>query len=219
MDRMTSHRTDRLEAKTDLVLPDGFDYLPGYYDHVQQQALLADVRALLAAAPLFEQRMPKSGALLSVRMSNAGDVGWVTDKERGYRHEQKHPITGHKWPAIPESLLALWNVVSRGAQPPNMCLINYYDADARLGLHQDLGAKSLGAPVVSVSLGDDAVFVVGGLNRKDRTRPIWLHSGDVVAFGGPSRLIFHGVNGIKLHSSDLLAEGGRFNLTLRRIEK
>ena len=203
----------------DAAYPEGFQYLPGYIDRQRQEALLQDVRAMLDAAPLFEQHMPKSGAPLSVRMSNAGPFGWVTDRDNGYRYQGTHPETGLAWPEIPPSLLQLWHDVTSHEQPPNMCLINYYDGDARLGLHQVRGEGSLNAPVVSISLGDDATFVVGGLTRKDPTRRILLHSGDVIAFGGRSRLIFHAVAGIQLHTSTLLSEGGRFNLTLRRIEK
>ncbi len=152
-------------------------------------------------------------------MSNAGKFGWVTDREEGYRYQETHPVTKETWPAIPASLLALWLKVTKHADPPNLCLINYYDGESRLGLHQDRGETSLNAPVVSVSLGDDATFVVGGLNRKDKTRRFSLHSGDVIAFGGPSRLIYHGVEEIRLNTSDLLNEGGRFNLTLRRLDR
>ena len=110
----------------------------------------------------------------------------------------------------------------REAQPPNLCLINFYSDDAKLGLHQDRGDSSLDAPVVSISLGDDATFLLGGLSRKDATRRLSLHSGDVVWFGGASWLIFHGVQGIKSGTSLLLDRiglpDGRINLTLRRIE-
>jgi DNA oxidative demethylase len=187
-------------------------------------ALMHDVKHVLASAPVFVQAMPRSGAPLSVRMSNAGQFGWVTNREHGYRYQETHPETGQPWPAIPERLLRVWTDVTGEVTPPNLCLINYYDSDARLGLHQDRGDSSLAAPVVSISLGDDATFVLGGLSRKDRTRRLELKSGDLIWFGGPSRLIFHGVQGIRHGTSSLLklagfAEDGRINLTLRRIDK
>jgi alkylated DNA repair protein (DNA oxidative demethylase) len=201
--------------------PDGFYFLPGHLDETAQIALTMDVGRLLQQAPLFEQRMPRTGAPMSVRMSNAGEYGWVTDRERGYRYQKKHPVTGEAWPAIPERLLKLWRDVSAEQQPPNLCLINFYDDEAKLGLHQDRGESSLAAPVVSISLGDDATFLLGGLSRKDPTRRLPLHSGDVVWFGGASRLIFHGVEGIRSGTSRLLDRiglpDGRINLTLRRI--
>jgi alkylated DNA repair protein (DNA oxidative demethylase) len=199
-------------------LPAGFHFLPGHFNAAEQTALLAELRQLLAEAPLFQQAMPRSGAPLSVRMSGAGTWGWVTDKVGGYRYQRTHPVTGQPWPAIPERLLRLWAEVTGEARPPNQCLINYYDAKARLGLHQDKDAVSLDGPVVSVSLGDDARFVVGGLSRQAPLQRLDLHSGDVVWFGGPGRLLFHGVDRIRFGSSALLAEGGRLNVTLRRIE-
>jgi alkylated DNA repair protein (DNA oxidative demethylase) len=201
---------------------DGFHFLPGYLDETSQIALTLDVGRLFEKAPLFEQRMPRTGAPLSVRMSNAGDYGWVTDREKGYRYQRTHPVTGEAWPAIAERLLKLWSDLTRERQPPNLCLINFYSDDAKLGLHQDRGDSSLDAPVVSISLGDDATFLLGGLSRKDATRRLSLHSGDVVWFGGASRLIFHGVQGIKSGTSRLLDRiglpNGRINLTLRRID-
>jgi DNA oxidative demethylase len=204
------------------VFPAGFHYCPDYLDAVAQQGLLSDVSTILGEAPLFRQKMPRTGAPLSVRMSSAGQLGWVTDRDGGYRYQAKHPVTGEPWPPIPNSLLKIWSGITAEALPPNLCLINYYDEDAKLGLHQDRGEASLEAPVVSISLGDEATFLLGGLTRREPVRRLSLRSGDVVWFGGPSRLIFHGVEGIQYGSSRLLKEngfagGGRINLTLRRI--
>jgi len=168
--------------------------------------------------------MPRTGAPLSVRMSNAGEFGWVTDRDGGYRYQTAHPVTGKPWPAIPSSLLNQWSQTTSESEAPNLCLINYYDQEARLGLHQDRGDSSLAAPVVSISLGDEATFLLGGVLRKNPVRRLALRSGDVIWFGGPSRLIFHGVESIRYGSSQLLktggiAEGGRLNLTLRRIDR
>jgi alkylated DNA repair protein (DNA oxidative demethylase) len=202
-------------------LPDGFYFLRGRLDEAAQVALTLDVGRLLQKAPLFEQRMPRTGARMSVRMSNAGEYGWVTDRKQGYRYQKNHPVTGATWPAIPERLLKLWSELTAQKQPPNLCLINFYNDAARLGLHQDRGESSLEAPVVSISLGDDATFLLGGLSRKDPTHRFSLHSGDVIWFGGASRLIFHGVEGIRSGTSRLLERiglpDGRINLTLRRV--
>lgn len=202
--------------------PDGFHYLPAYLDVARQKQLVHDAGRVLEEAPLFEQRMPKTGALLSVRMSNAGQFGWVTDRNAGYRYQAHRPQTSRAWPTIPGRLLDIWQQLTDEISPPNLCLINYYNGSAKLGLHQDRGEGSINAPVVLISLGDDAVFVVGGLSRKAATRQSPLRSGDVVWFGGSSRLIFHGVQGIRVGSSTLLGEigldDGRIDLTLRRIQ-
>ena len=211
----------QLSLRNEQPFPDGFHFLPGYLDEPAQLSLALDIGRLLEDAPLFQQRMPRTGAPLSVRTSNAGEYGWVTDREGGYRYQTTHPMTTKPWPPIPLRLLDLWTELTNDEQKPNLCLINYYDADARLGLHQDRGESSLDAPVVSISLGNDASFVLGGLSRKEPTRRLLLHSGDIVWFGGPSRLIFHGVEGIEPGPSKVLQEigfpSGRINLTLRRI--
>lgn len=201
--------------------PEGFHFLPRCLDAPKQQLLMADVKMLLAEAPLFQQTMPRSGAALSVRTSNAGKYGWVTNREHGYRYQMTHPVTRRPWPKIPERFLALWAELTGETQMPNLCLVNLYDEHAKLGLHQDGGESSLEAPVLSISLGDDAIFMVGGFTRKDATRQLALQSGDVVWFGGKSRLIFHGLKSILKGTSDLLQSNGlsgrRINLTLRRI--
>jgi DNA oxidative demethylase len=210
------HQTPRKDEAPSF--PSGFHFLPGFLDETAQRAVLVDIRSVLEQAPLFQQTMPRTGAPLSVRMSNAGEFGWVTDRDDGYRYQGTHPLTHNPWPPIPARLVEIWSQVTNENKPPNLCLINYYDQHARLGLHQDRGDGSLDAPVVSISLGDDATFVLGGLSRKHLVRRFELHSGDVVWFGGPSRLIYHGIDGIQPGSSRLLPEGGRFNITLRRIE-
>lgn len=205
-----------------LAFPEGFHLLPGHLDLRAQRTLVETLGGVLAEAPLFEQRMPRTGATLSVRMSNAGTHGWVTERERGYRHQPTHPTTGRAWPAIPSLLVSLWHELTGEGAAPNQCLINYYDVGAKLGLHQDRGDGSEEAPVLSISLGDDATFVVGGLTRSDPKQKLTLHSGDVLWFGGPARLIFHGVPRIAAGTSTLLQTIGlpigRLNVTLRRID-
>ena len=194
-----------------------FRHLPGLLDSEEQQGLLKALRSIVAEAPLYTPTMPGSGRPMSVRMTNCGPLGWVTDKARGYRYEACHPVTGKPWPAMPATLLSLWNELADYPSPPEACLINYYANSASMGLHQDRDEADLSAPVLSVSLGDTAVFRVGGRTRRAPTTRLELASGDVVLLAGEDRLAFHGVDRIIPGSSDLLEEGGRFNLTLRRV--
>jgi alkylated DNA repair protein (DNA oxidative demethylase) len=197
----------------------GMNYFPQWLDRAAQVALLAALRRILAEAPLFTPTMPRSGNPMSVRMTNCGPLGWLTDKERGYRYQATHPETGKPWPPIPPMLLELWGEVADYPFPPEACLVNYYAGDAKMGLHQDKDEEDFAAPVLSLSLGDTGVFRVGGKARKDPTQKIELKSGDVVVLGGEDRLAYHGIDRILPGTSDLLPEGGRFNLTLRRVTK
>ncbi len=192
-------------------------YLQQRLDRAAQEALLGELREIVAVAPFYVPTMPRTGKSMSVRMTNCGSLGWLTDKAKGYRYEPVHPETGKPWPPIPERLLKLWEEVADFPAPPEACLINYYAKGTKMGLHRDEDEETYDAPVVSVSLGDTAMFRIGGLTRKDPTRRIELESGDVVVFGGEDRLIYHGIDRILAGSSDLLPEGGRINLTLRRV--
>jgi DNA oxidative demethylase len=160
--------------------------------------------------------MPRTGTPFSVRMSNCGSLGWVSDV-RGYRYQPVHPATGAPWPAIPDALTALWAQLAPAAPAPEACLVNWYEGEARMGLHQDKDEETFDAPVLSMSLGDAARFRYGGTSRGGKTQSIKLESGDVLLMGGPSRLCFHGVDRIYPGSSSLLPKGGRINLTLRRV--
>jgi DNA oxidative demethylase len=195
------------------------EYFPDRLDEAAQIALLAEIRRITAEAPLFTPTMPRSGTPMSVRMTNCGRLGWVTDKERGYRYQATHPVTGRPWPPIPRSLLDLWQEVAGYPAPPEACLVNYYAGAAKMGLHQDRDEEDFAAPVLSVSLGDTGIFRVGGKSRKDPTQTFELRSGDVVVLGGEDRLAYHGVDRVLPGTSDLLPEGGRFNLTLRRVSR
>lgn len=203
--------------KTKLPLSQGLLHFPGYFDRTEQQSLVAAVRDVVAQAPLYIPVMPGTGKPMSVRMTNCGPLGWVTDKERGYRYQPDHPVTGKPWPAIPPMLVALWREVSGYDKDPQACLVNFYSDDAKMGLHQDRDETDFNAPVVSVSLGNSCLFRIGGLERKDRTSSLKLESGDVFVLGGAGRLCFHGVDRIYPESSTLLKNGGRINLTLRRV--
>ena len=160
--------------------------------------------------------MPKSGKPLSVRMTNCGPLGWVTD-EAGYRYQPLHPETGKPWPAMPDIVIDAWKALARYPHPPESCLINYYHPTAKMGLHQDRNERDFQAPVVSLSLGDTCLFRIGGTKRGDPTRVVNLASGDAVVLGGEARLAFHGVDRIMPGTSTLLPQGGRINLTIRRV--
>ena len=201
-----------------IVIAPGVNYFPGFLDRAAQAALRNEVLAILSLAPLFRPRMPRTGKPFSVRMSNCGPLGWVSD-EAGYRYQPTHPETGRPWPAMPPSLLAAFAAIAPDAPPPEACLINVYDPGARMGLHQDRDEEELSAPVVSLSLGDTALFRVGGLQRSAPTRSFRLASGDAMSLAGEGRLAFHGVDRIIAGSSTLLPQGGRINLTLRRVTK
>lgn len=192
----------------------GFDIHVGLLDIAAQRALLAAVRGVVAVAPFSRYTIPR-GKQMSVRMTAAGPFGWVAD-ERGYRYSPSHP-KGQPWPAIPAEVLAIWAAVSGVDRAPECCLINYYDATARMSLHRDDTEADTQWPVVSISLGDEGLFRMGNATRGGNTESIWLKSGDVVVMGSEARLAFHGVDRIRSGSSKLLPKGGRLNLTLRVV--
>ena len=192
----------------------GFQIYPGYLDRAAQEALVTQLRAVLREVPLVQPVTPR-GQKMSVRMSAAGQFGWITDS-KGYRYERCHP-NGTPWPAIPETVLEIWQDVAHSRRAPECCLINWYGEGARMGLHQDADEADFSCPVVSVSLGDEGLFRMGGTARSDGTESIWLRSGDVVVMGGAARRAFHGVDRIRFGSSTLLPRGGRINLTLRVV--
>ena len=197
----------------------GVHYWPQRLDAAEQAALLRDVLDRVAIAPFYRPKMPRSGAPLSVEMTNFGPLGWVTDQEKGYRYEPVHPFTDEPWPSIPDRLLRLWDETTCYPSRPEACLVNLYRADARMGLHQDRDEEATNAPVLSLSLGDSAIFRFGGTTRRGSTRTLKLESGDVLTFGGAARRMFHGIDRVLGGSSSLIAGGGRINLTLRRVTK
>lgn len=200
------------------MLPLGLRYLPGYFGRAAQEGLLAELRRAVEAAPFFTPVMPRSGRPFSVRMTSLGPLGWVSDR-KGYRYQAAHPETGRPWPPIPPAVLGLWREVSDYPHDPEACLVNLYREGAKMGLHRDEDEEDFSAPVVSVSLGDTAVFRVGGTERGGPTQSFRLSSGDVLVMGGASRLRYHGIDRVHPGTSTLLAGGGRINLTLRRVTK
>jgi len=196
---------------------DGFRHLPGYLDPPLQAQLASQIGAVLAAAPLYMPTMPRTGKPFSVRMTNCGALGWVSDKTGGYRYQAMHPVTGRPWPAMPRMVLDIWSEVANYPVPPEACLVNLYAPGAKMGSHRDEDEQDTAAPVVSISLGDDATFHIAGLQRAGPRQRLILRSGDVIVLGGAARMAYHGVDRIHAGTSGLLPEGGRLNLTLRRV--
>ena len=192
--------------------------MPGYLDPDEQRALAAALRDVVRRAPLFTPRMPRTAKPFSVRMTNCGPLGWVSDVA-GYRYQPVHPDSREPWPAMPPRLVQAWRELAGYPHDPEACLVNLYGPEARMGLHQDRDETELDAPVVSLSLGATAVFRIGGPTRQDRTRSIRLASGDAFVFGGPARLVFHGIDRVVPGTSTLLPDDQRLNLTLRRVTR
>jgi len=199
-----------------LEIAPGARHFAGFLDRAAQEELVEALRVLLREAPLFTPRMPRTGKPFSVRMSNCGSLGWVSD-EKGYRYQPRHPETDALWPPMPAIILDAWNELAGYDRPPEACLINWYGAGAKMGLHQDRDEADFEAPVLSLSLGESAIFRVGGTARGGPTRSVKLESGDAFVLGGPSRLAYHGIDRVIPGSSTLLPDGGRINLTLRRV--
>jgi len=192
----------------------GFDVFQNLLDPAAQARMVEVLRKVVAKAPLFSPQTPY-GKPMSVRMTSAGRLGWYSDRS-GYRYAEKHP-NGTDWPPIPASVLDIWNAVSGVERLPDCCLINFYAPGARMGMHPDRDEADFSWPVVSISLGDQALFRIGNVTRGGPTTSIWLSSGDVVVMGGAARLSYHGVDRIKPGTSQLLPDGGRINLTLRVV--
>ncbi len=197
--------------------PQGFRHLAGHLDAALQARLVREVLAGVAASGgFFRPHMPRTGRPFSVLMGNLGPLGWVSDRH-GYRYQERHPLTGRPWSPMPDALLALWRELAGDPRPPECCLVNWYRADSRLGLHRDEDEEVFDAPILTISLGDDAIFRIGGLRRRDPTWRVRLKSGDVVVMGGTSRLAYHGIDRILPDTSTLVPDGGRLALTLRRV--
>ncbi len=193
----------------------GFRILHEWLDRPAQEEMRDAVRAVVRAAPLFSPLTPW-GKPMRVRMTSAGRYGWFTDR-KGYRYIPEHP-SGVPWPPIPEPVLAVWRAIVSPERMPDCCLVNFYAEGAGMGLHRDADEADFRWPVLSISLGDPGLFRMGGPERSDPTRSVWLESGDVVVMGGPARLSYHGIDRIRAGGSTLLADGGRLNLTCRVVD-
>ncbi len=193
----------------------GFEIHKAYLDPAMQKEIVEDLRDVLKVTPLYRPDTPY-GKPMRVRMSSAGRLGWYSDG-RGYRYVPEHP-NGRPWPPIPDRILAIWRALVSTKRVPDCCLINYYDEEAGMGLHQDKDEADFSWPVLSISLGDEALFRMGNVTRGGKTESTWLASGDVVLMGGDARLTYHGVDRIRFGSSNLLPKGGRINLTLRVVD-
>lgn len=187
------------------------------YAAAEAAALLRAVAEIAAAAP-FRQMTTPGGYRMSAAMTNCGAAGWITDR-KGYRYTASDPLSGLPWPAMPPLFESLAGRAASAAGfagfVPDACLINRYEPGAKLSLHQDRDERDYTAPIVSVSLGLPAVFLFGGASRGERARRITLQGGDVVVWGGPARLFFHGVDSLA-EGDDALTGRCRINLTLRR---
>ena len=192
----------------------GVRVLPGLIEAGAQAAMLADLREVARAAPVMRP-VTRRGPM-SVRMTSAGALGWVADR-RCYRYEAVHPETGQPWPPIPASVLAVWRAVSGVGVDPDSCLVNLYRDGAKMGMHQDRDEGDFDFPVVSISLGDEALFRVGSVEKGGKTASLWLRSGDVAVMGGAARLVHHGIDRLRAGSSTLIEGGGRINVTLRVV--
>jgi len=186
----------------------------GWLSPEAQARLVAEVRDVVAQAPLVRPVTP-SGKAMSVRMTAAGRFGWITDR-KGYRYEPRHP-DGMAWPPIPETAMGVWRALGDARRYPECCLVNFYEPEARMGMHRDSDEADYSWPVVSISLGDEALFRIGGTSRGGRTESVWLRSGDALVLGGEARLAYHGVDRIRAGSSTLLRSPGRINLTMRVV--
>jgi len=205
-----AHRRTGVET-----LCDGAAVLRGFADDAA--GLLAAVHSIATTSP-FRHMVTPGGYRMSVAMTNCGDAGWVTDR-RGYRYDAIDPETGRRWPNMPDTFVGL---AARAAAAcgfaqfiPDAGLINRYEPGTRLSLHQDKNERDFAQPIVSVSLGLPALFLFGGLRRNDPPRRLRLDSGDVVVWGGPARLVFHGIDTLA-DGNDPLTGRYRYNLTLRK---
>ncbi|MHB1871443.1 MAG: DNA oxidative demethylase AlkB [Steroidobacteraceae bacterium] len=205
-------------ADAPLPLPPGVKRLEGFALEWENE-LLEEIAHVVAAAPLRNMMTP-GGQTMSVAMTNCGALGWVSDRG-GYHYSRLDPQTGRPWPMLPPSIRRLAAGAAEAAGYPNFdpdaCLINRYEPGARMSLHQDRDERDRNAPIVSVSLGLPATFLFGGLTRRDRPIRFALAHGDVVVWGGPSRLAFHGVAPVADGQHPRLGRQ-RINLTLRRAE-
>jgi len=198
--------------------PEGLKLHQEYIGPDLRHHLLDAVVRALREAPFFTPRMPRWGTPFSVRMTNFGPLGWVSDKS-GYRYQKTHPETGRPWPPMPNALLKLWDEITGWPHPPEAALVNFYGLKARMGLHVDVDEAALDTPILSLSFGCEAMFRIGGWKRDDPTLSFRLRDGDVLLMGGEARHCYHGVDRILPGTGELpeVIGAGRINITLRRV--
>lgn len=192
---------------------EGLDYYPNFLSNDQIKKINYDIQKGLESAPFFRPTMPKTGKEFSVKMTNMGKYGWVSDQAEGYRYQDYHPVTKNKWQPISDSILHIWQEITSLKTTPDCCLVNYYGLNAKMGLHVDNDEKDFSYPVLSISLGAPALFRFGGLKRSDKTKSIKLNNADIIMISGKSRLIYHGIS--KIYQDSKFDH--RINLTLRKI--
>jgi alkylated DNA repair protein (DNA oxidative demethylase) len=199
-------------------LPAGIWHRSGLLGPDIQAELARAVAEIAREAPFTHPRMKGKG-MFSAAITNAGDAGWWSD-ERGYRYEPAQPGTARPWPKLPAVFVDTVARAVAGTPWPafasDACLINFYGAGAKMGLHQDKDERDFSQPIVTVSLGDDADFLIGGAKRADPARAIRVRSGDVVIMGPPSRMLFHGVRRVLAGTSPIPGVAGRYSLTFRK---
>lgn len=183
-----------------------------------KKSIMGNIEKIVEKVP-FRHMVTPGGRTMSVRMTNCGQWGWVSDKKKGYRYERIDPLSGQSWPAIPLEWQEYATQMAKQAGYPHFypqaCLINHYQVGQTMGLHQDKDEKDLSQPILSISIGNEAVFVFGGRQRKDPVKRIRLQEGDVVVWGGPSRLYYHGIS--KIIRDTAGPDYGRLCLTFRCV--
>jgi Alkylated DNA repair protein len=194
-------------------------HLKQYLNTSQQKRFLELARQIPLISPLFQPVMP-NGKQFNCKMTSCGDFGWISDRN-GYRYDRLHPFTHQPFAPMPKEFsdlaIKIANSIGEFDYKPQSCLINYYPISGRLGIHQDNTEKNLVPAIISISLGDDAIFAIGGNKYSDRIHEILLKSGDILVLHGNSRLFFHGIKRIVPFTSNLLKNGGRLNFTIRQV--
>lgn len=213
---MSAHAPDLFGDPRADLLPEGAAIFPGLA--LTHESMLLDALANIVAAAPFRHMVTPGGFTMSVAMTNCGALGWITDR-RGYRYSPVDPLSNTAWPPMPDVLRDLARDAATRAGyagfDPDACLVNRYEPGARMSLHQDKNERDMTAPIVSVSLGLPASFQVGGLARTDRVHKLALTHGDVLVWGGPSRLVYHGILPLKDGQHAALGRA-RVNLTFRK---
>jgi alkylated DNA repair protein (DNA oxidative demethylase) len=196
-----------------MSLPSGFTLLKGYLDRAQQEILVSELRQVVKQSPLYTPTL--GGNPFNLKMTNCGELGWIVENDE-YKYIDKHPVTGKPWLPIPNSLIQLSRELLGDRLKPQSCLINLYSEHSKLGLHVDKTEK-VSKPILSISLGDDAVFLMGRIKKSQKVEKLLLQSGDIVILADEARSSYHGIEKINFRSSDLLKNGGRLNLTIRQV--